>query len=112
MRFFALSMLLILFSPLAMAIDEDDYPHPVKTFTFESQQQMLSMRYMDVAPEGQPKGVMLLLHGKNFTGAYWQQTIDYLAELGYRVVVPDQVGFGLSSLPKHYQFTFARWPAR
>lgn len=111
MRFFALSMLLILFSPLAMAIDKNDYPHPVKTFTFESQQQMLSMRYMDVEPEGQPKGVMMLLHGKNFNGAYWQQTIAYLVGLGYRVVVPDQVGFGLSSLPKHYQFTFAQLAA-
>jgi pimeloyl-ACP methyl ester carboxylesterase len=111
MRFFVLSMLLIFISPLAMAIDEDDYPHPVKTFTFESQQQMLSMRYMDVVPEGQVKGVMMLLHGKNFTGAYWQQTIAYLVGLGYRVVVPDQVGFGLSSLPKHYQFTFAQLAA-
>lgn len=111
MRFFALSMLLILFSPLAMAIDKNDYPHPVKTFTFESQQQMLSMRYMDVEPEGQPNGVIMLLHGKNFNGAYWQQTIGYLVGLGYRVVVPDQVGFGLSSLPKYYQFTFAQLAA-
>ena len=111
MRFFALSMLLILFSPLAMAIDKNDYPHPVKTFTFESQQQMLSMRYMDVEPEGAPNGVIMLLHGKNFNGAYLQQTIAYLVGLGYRVVVPDQVGFGLSSLPKHYQFTFAQLAA-
>lgn len=111
MRFFALSILLILYSPLAMSIDEQDYPHPVKAFTFESQQQMLTMRYMDVQPEGQPKGAVMLLHGKNFTGAYWQQTINYLVGLGYQVVVPDQVGFGLSSLPKYYQFTFAQLAA-
>ena len=53
----------------------------------------------------------MLLHGKNFTGAYWQQTIDYLVEQGYRVVVPDQVGFGLSSLPRYYQFSFAQLAA-
>jgi len=50
-------MLLVLMSPLAMAIDKNDYPHPVKTFTFESQQQMLSMRSMDVQSEGQPKRI-------------------------------------------------------
>lgn len=112
MRIFALQMLLLIFiSTAAMALDKSDYPYPVITFTFESQQQTLAMKYMDVQPEGKPKGVMMLLHGKNFTGAYWQQTIDFLVEQGYRVVVPDQVGFGLSTMPKHYQFTFAQLAA-
>lgn len=112
MRIFALQMLMLMFvSATAMAIDEDDYPYPVIAFAFQSQQQTLKMKYMDVEPEGIPKGVVMLLHGKNFTGAYWHQTIDFLVGEGYRVVVPDQVGFGLSTLPKNYQFTFAQLAA-
>ncbi len=112
MRTFALHILMLIFiSPAAMAIDEDDYPYPVNGFTFQSQQQTLSMKYMDVQPEGKTKGVVMLLHGKNFNGAYWHQTIDYLVEQGYRVIVPDQVGFGLSTMPRHYQYTFAQLAA-
>ena len=73
---------------------------------FDSQRQTLSMAYMDVAPSGERRGTFVLLHGKNFNGAYWHQTIDFLSDNGYRVIVPDQVGFGRSSLPRHYQFTF------
>ena len=64
------------------------------------------MAYMDVAPAGQANGrSVVLLHGKNFFGAYWQETIDVLSKNGYRVVVPDQLGFGKSSRPNiHYSF--------
>lgn len=112
MRTFVLHILMLIFiSPAVMAIDEDDYPYPVSEFRLDSQQQKLTMKYMDVHPEGEPQGVMMLLHGKNFTGAYWHQTIDYLLEQGYRVVVPDQIGFGLSSMPRYYQYTFAQLAA-
>jgi pimeloyl-ACP methyl ester carboxylesterase len=47
----------------------------------------------------------LLLHGKNFFGAYWQKTISFLSQNGFRVIVPDQLGFGKSSKPNiHYSF--------
>ena len=49
---------------------------------------------------------MLLLHGKNFSGAYWERTIIELLADGYRVVVPDQIGFGKSSKPAHFQYSF------
>ncbi|MDX1572424.1 MAG: alpha/beta hydrolase [Methylophaga sp.] len=112
MRIFALPVLmLIFFSAAAMAIEEADYPYPIAAFTFDSQQQTLAMKYMDVQPVDKNKGVVILLHGKNFTGAYWHQTIDFLVAEGYRVVVPDQIGFGLSTLPEHYQFTFAQLAA-
>ena len=42
---------------------------------------------------------MVLLHGKNFSGSYWQNTIKALTAAGYRVIVPDQIGFGKSSKP-------------
>lgn len=95
---------------LAAADEADGYPYPVETFTFDSQRQELSMAYMNVpaAPGSSDEDaeVVVLLHGKNFNGAYWEQTIAFLTEHGYRVVVPDQVGFGQSSLPERYQFTF------
>jgi len=64
------------------------------------------MAYMEVKPKGQPVGTVLLLHGKNFSGAYWKETAEALADDGYRVVMPDQIGFGKSSKPAHYHFTF------
>jgi pimeloyl-ACP methyl ester carboxylesterase len=82
------------------------YPFPVGLFPFSSQQQPLEMAYMDLQPEGTPRGAIVLLHGKNFSGAYWQETAEALRADGFRVVMPDQVGFGRSTKPPHYQFTF------
>ncbi|MGA2795745.1 MAG: alpha/beta fold hydrolase, partial [Roseiarcus sp.] len=82
-----------------------DYPYPVKQFTFASQGQNLHMAYMDVSPAA-PRGAVVLLHGKNFCGATWEATIKVLSDAGYRVVVPDQIGFCKSSKPAHYQFSF------
>lgn len=84
-----------------------EYPHPLKRYAFESQGVALRMAYMDVAPTGTPNGrVVVLMHGKNFCGATWDATIKVLADAGYRVVVPDQVGFCASAKPEHYQYTF------
>ena len=48
---------------------------------------------------------VLLLHGKNFNGYYWKGVIAALSSNGYRVVVPDQVGWGQSDKPNiHYSF--------
>lgn len=82
-----------------------DYPFPVKRFVFESQAQQLSMAYMDIAPAGIGNGhTAVLLHGKNFCGATWGATILALRESGFRVVVPDQIGFCKSSKPGRYQY--------
>jgi pimeloyl-ACP methyl ester carboxylesterase len=70
------------------------------------------MAYMDVAPTQNPNGkTVVLLHGKNFGGYYWTNVIKALTGRGYRVVVPDQIGFGKSSKPYiHYSFhQLARW---
>ena len=42
----------------------------------------------------------MLLHGRNFPSSYWAPVIKTLSEAGYRVVVPDQIGFGKSSKPQ------------
>jgi pimeloyl-ACP methyl ester carboxylesterase len=39
------------------------------------------------------------LHGRNFPSSYWAPVIRTLSDSGYRVVVPDQIGFGKSSKP-------------
>src|SRR3546814_14191698 len=46
------------------------YPHPAKRFEFDSQQQKLSMAYMDVAATAEPNGPPVpLLPGQNFCAA-------------------------------------------
>lgn len=83
-----------------------DYPYPVRTFTFTSQRQEMHMAYMDVQPKRPNGRVAVLLHGKNFCGATWQQSIDTLANAGYRVIAPDQIGFCKSTKPEAYQYSF------
>jgi len=82
-----------------------DYPHPVQHYDFQSQGQSLTMAFMDVRPQ-QPNGrTIVLLHGKNFCAATWEASIGPLRDEGYRVVVPDQIGFCKSSKPQAYQFS-------
>jgi len=83
-----------------------EYPFEVRLHPVKSQQQALEMVYMDVRPQQANGRAVLLLHGKNFSGAYWERTIRSLTAGGYRVIVPDQIGFGKSSKPEHFQFTF------
>ncbi len=84
-----------------------DYPHPVKTFALHSQRQDLEMAYLDVPPSSdRPSGqTVLLLHGKNFCAATWEDTIAALAAAGHRVIAPDQIGFCKSSKPAAYQYS-------
>jgi pimeloyl-ACP methyl ester carboxylesterase len=88
------------------------YPHPVQKYSFTSQGVKLEMAYMDVAPTTTANGkTAVLLHGKNFCGATWEQTITELTKAGYRVVAPDQIGFCASTKPEHYQYTFQQLAA-
>ena len=82
------------------------YPFPVRFFELDTQGQRPRMAYMDVAAERPNGRTVVLLHGKNFSGAYWAPTVRALTAEGYRVVVPDQIGFGKSSKPASYQFSF------
>jgi pimeloyl-ACP methyl ester carboxylesterase len=68
--------------------------------------QDLRMAYMDVPASGAPNGrTVVLMHGKNFGGYYWANVIAFLTSSGYRVVVPDQIGWGKSSKPEiRYSF--------
>jgi pimeloyl-ACP methyl ester carboxylesterase len=84
-----------------------DYPYPLHHYAFASQGEQLQMAYMDVAPTAAANGrTVVLMHGKNFCGATWEHQIATLAQAGYRVVVPDQIGFCASTKPAHYQYSF------
>ncbi len=82
------------------------YPFGVQTFRFISQDQPLEMAYMVLNSDPSMPWVTLL-HGKNFNGAYWEQTARWLNAKGFNVLIPDQIGFGKSSKPQNYQFSFA-----
>ncbi len=85
-----------------------DYPWPVHRYEFTSQQQHLQMAYLDVAPTGPANGrTAVLLHGKNFCAATWEDTIKALSAAGWRVIAPDQLGFCKSTKPAWYQYTVA-----
>jgi pimeloyl-ACP methyl ester carboxylesterase len=88
------------FGPVSVDLVDMPYPHPVSTLSFVLYAQNVQMAYMDVKPTGAANGrTVVLLHGFNFSGEAWRGTIDALAREGFRVIVPDQIGFGRSSKP-------------
>jgi len=88
------------YGPVSMNVEEIAYPYPVSTFAFKLYGQDVKMSYMDVKPTANANGqTVVLLHGFNFFGEAWRGTIDVLTREGFRVVVPDQIGFGRSSKP-------------
>jgi pimeloyl-ACP methyl ester carboxylesterase len=88
-------------------LSDFEYPFPTEIYAFQSQGWEQEMVYMDVSPEDiDDAPVVVLLHGKNFSGAYFETTANALVEAGYRVIMPDQLGFGKSSKPAFYHYTF------
>jgi pimeloyl-ACP methyl ester carboxylesterase len=82
-----------------------NYPYPVQYVTLTIEQQTVKMAYMDAAPSTSNGKTVVLFHGKNFNGYYWKDVIAFLTGNGYRVIVPDQVGWGKSDKPNiHYGF--------
>src|SRR5260370_15634263 len=85
--------------PYGIGLEGFAYPYPVNMLPLTSDGEQVRMAYMDVAP-AQPNGrAVVLLHGRNFPSSYWAPVIKTLTDAGYRVVVPDQIGFGKSSKP-------------
>src|SRR5450759_5325866 len=83
--------------PYGIGLEGFAYPYPVNMLPLTNDGEPVRMAYMDVAP-AQPNGrTVVLLHGRNFPSSYWAPVIKTLNEAGYRVVVPDQIGFGKSS---------------
>ncbi|QJX48369.1 alpha/beta hydrolase [Hymenobacter taeanensis] len=91
---------------LNATLDGYEYPYPVRYLPLRLEGQAMRMAYMDVPATARANGrTVVLLHGKNFFGAYWRETVKALTAAGFRVVVPDQIGFGKSDKPDiHYSF--------
>jgi len=86
--------------PGSITYDDIEYPYPVAYLPLTIYGQDVRMAYMDVPPAGQPNGrTVMLFHGMNFGGFYFAGPIEILRKEGFRVVVPDQIGFGRSSKP-------------
>jgi len=86
--------------PASITYEEVAYPYPVQYLPLTMYGQDARMAYMDVPPSGAPNGrTVMLFHGMNFGGFYFAGPIEVLRKDGFRVVVPDQIGFGRSSKP-------------
>ena len=86
--------------PGSINCEECPYPYPSSYLPLTLYGQDVRIAYMDVAPQGTPNGhTVVLLHGNNFAGFYFGGPIDALRKEGFRVVVPDQIGYGRSSKP-------------
>ncbi len=85
---------------MGIALEGFPYPYPVHFMPLTLEGEDLRLAYMDAAPTGPSTGrTVVLLHGRNFPSSYWEPTIKALTEAGYRVIAPDQIGFGKSSKP-------------
>jgi pimeloyl-ACP methyl ester carboxylesterase len=86
--------------PGSITYEEVEYPYPVSFLPLTLYGQDVRMAYMDIPPAGQPNGrTVVLFHGMNFGGFYFGGPIEVLRKEGFRIVVPDQIGFGRSSKP-------------
>ncbi len=86
--------------PGSITYEDVDYPYPVSYLRLTVYGQDVRMAYMDVPPAGQGNGrTVVLFHGMNFGGFYFGGPIEALRAAGFRIVVPDEIGFGRSSKP-------------
>lgn len=111
---FLLGQALFAQDTLSVTLENVPYAYPVKFLPLTVEGQDIRMAYMDIKPQKPNGKTVMLFHGKNFAGYYWTAIIKNLAANGYRVIVPDQVGFGKSSKPFiHYSFhLLSRFNAR
>ena len=74
--------------PLGTCFEELRYPYPTAFLNLFVEGQDLRMCFMDVQPTKNPNGrTVVLLHGKNFFGAYWADTAKFLTDRGFRVII-------------------------
>jgi pimeloyl-ACP methyl ester carboxylesterase len=86
--------------PGSITCEDVPYPYPVSYLPITLYGQDLRIAFMDVPPLGQPNGhTVVLFHGNNFAGFYFGSTIDAIRKEGFRVIAPDQIGYGRSSKP-------------
>src|SRR5436190_11800310 len=81
--------------PGSINSEDAPYPYPSHYFPLTILGNDLRMSYMDVAPSGPANGhTVVLLHGNNFGGFYFGGPAEVLRKEGFRVIIPDQIGYG------------------
>ena len=86
--------------PGSITCEDVPYPYPSSFLPLTLYGQDVRIAFMDVPPSGAPNGhTVVLLHGNNFAGFYFGGPIDALRKAGFRVIAPDQIGYGRSSKP-------------
>jgi pimeloyl-ACP methyl ester carboxylesterase len=96
--------------PGSINSEDAPYPYPSAYVPLTLQGQDLRMSYMDVAPSGPANGhTVVLLHGNNFGGFYFGGPAEVLRKEGFRVIIPDQIGYGRSSKPTTIPYNFSQW---
>src|SRR5207342_472016 len=86
--------------PGSITCEDVPYPFPVSYLPLTLYGQDVRIAFMDVAPAGAANGhAVVLFHGNNFAGFYFGNVIEALRKAGFRVIVPDQIGYGRSSKP-------------
>ena len=103
--FYKILVIVIIFNFLSCKSTKQTLDSSLITYTKfrESQKSFLSsdgsLKYID---KGEGK-VILLLHGVPTSGWLYRKMIDGLVNKGYRVIVPDMLGFGNSDNPDGYE---------
>ena len=86
--------------PGSITCEDVPYPFPTSYLPLTLYGQDVRIAFMDVAPSAAANGhTVVLLHGNNFAGFYFGNVIEALRTQGFRVIVPDQIGYGRSSKP-------------
>ena len=86
--------------PGSITCEECPYPFPSSYLPLTLYGQDVKIAFMDVAPQGTANGhTVMIFHGNNFGGFYFGNIIEALRKEGFRVIVPDQIGYGRSSKP-------------
>ena len=82
------------------------YPREVRFFEFRDQDKIFAWRTWTRSRRAVATRKRCSCCTVRTSPAYWGPTIRELLKRGLRVVAPDQIGFGKSSKPHGYQFTF------
>ncbi len=89
----------ILRSPDGAIDGLSDYPGETRRVEIPAGDgQVLRVHLVDVDP-GAPAPVVVMLHGNPSWSYIWRHQVGPLVQAGYRVIVPDLVGMGMSDKP-------------
>lgn len=80
-------------------------PVDLATLSLPGKKILVNGLHMHVSDQGRGEEVVLMLHGMPDTSACWKYQVPELVLAGYRVIVPDLIGNGLSDKPEeldHY----------